>query len=198
VRAILLDPEARGDVKTDPRYGKLREPVLFATNLARQFDARSFDRTAQSDGVLTAETSPMGQVAFMAPSVFNYYPPEYIVPGTSFNGPEYTLFTTGTAISRLNFVNTLVFNGVPLNAERKVTAGTSLGFDELQAIASADPTCTQMMDVLNIRMMHGSMTPAMYATIRDAVLTVPASDPLLRVKRAVYLIATSSQYQVQR
>jgi uncharacterized protein (DUF1800 family) len=198
VKAILLDPEARGDVKTEPRYGKLREPVLLATNLARQFDVRSFDRTAQSDGVLTAETSPMGQVAFMAPSVFNYYPPEYIVPGTTFNGPEFNLFTTGTSISRLNFVNALVFNGVPLNAERRVTAGTSLGFDDLQSIIAADPTGNDMMDVLNIRMMHGTMSPQMRATILNAVLTVPASDPLLRAKRAVYLIATSSQYQVQR
>ena len=198
VKAILLDPEARGDVKTEPRYGKLREPVLLATNLARQFDVRSFDRTAQSDGVLTAETSPMGQVAFMAPSVFNYYPPEYIVPGTTFNGPEFNLFTTGTSISRLNFVNALVFNGVPLNAERRVTTGTSLGFDDLQSIIAADPTGNDMMDVLNIRMMHGTMSPQMRATILNAVLTVPASDPLLRAKRAVYLIATSSQYQVQR
>jgi uncharacterized protein (DUF1800 family) len=198
VKAILLDPEARGDVKTEPRYGKLREPVLLATSLARQFDAKSFDRTAQSDGVLTAETSPMGQVAFMPPSVFNFYPPEYIVPGTSFNGPEFALFTTGTSISRLNFVNTLVFNGVPLNAERRVTAGTSLGFDELQAIIAADPAGNDLMDVLNIRMMHGTMSPQMRATILNAVLTVPASDPLLRAKRAVYLVATSSQYQVQR
>ena len=29
VKAILLDPEARGDVKTDPNYGKLREPVQY-------------------------------------------------------------------------------------------------------------------------------------------------------------------------
>jgi hypothetical protein len=27
VQAVLLDPEARGDVKTDPNYGKLREPA---------------------------------------------------------------------------------------------------------------------------------------------------------------------------
>jgi len=26
ITAILLDPEARGDVKTDPNYGHLREP----------------------------------------------------------------------------------------------------------------------------------------------------------------------------
>jgi uncharacterized protein (DUF1800 family) len=31
VRAILLDPEARGDAKADPNYGKLREPALFMT-----------------------------------------------------------------------------------------------------------------------------------------------------------------------
>ena len=198
VRAILLDPEARGDIKTEPRYGKLREPVMLVTNLARQFDVRSFDRTAQSDGVLTAETSPMGQVAFMSPSVFNYYPPDYVVPGTSINGPEYALFTTGTAVSRINFINALVFNGVPVNPERRVTAGTSLGFADLEAIAAADPTGNDLMNVLNIRMMHGAMSQQMRSTILNAILTVPASNPLLRVKRAVYLVATSSQYQVQR
>ena len=198
VRAILLDPEARGDVKTEPRYGKLREPVQLLTNLARHFDVRSFDRAAQSDGVLTSETSDMSQIAFVAPSVFNFYPPDYIVPGRSFNGPEFAIYTTGTAISRINFLNTLIFNGIPLNAERRVTAGTSLGFADLQAIAAADPTGNDLMDVLNARMMHGTMLPQMRSTILNAVLTVPESNPLLRAKRAVYLVATSSQYQVQR
>ena len=48
VRAILLDPEARGDFKdpaAEPNYGKLREPVLFITNILRAFNATS-------DGVL--------------------------------------------------------------------------------------------------------------------------------------------------
>jgi uncharacterized protein (DUF1800 family) len=198
IKAVLLDPEARGDVKTEPRYGKLREPVLLTTNIARQFDVRSADRSAPSDGVLTAETSAMGQVAFMPPSVFNYYPPDYIVPGTSFNGPEFNLLTTGTAVSRINFANAIVFNGIPVNAERRVTAGTSLGFADLQAIAAADPTLNDLMDVLDARMMHGTMSPEMRGTIRHAVLVVPTSDPLLRARRAVYLVATSSQYQIQR
>src|SRR5207244_6719804 len=33
ITAILLDPEARGDVKTDPSYGHLRDPLLLMTNL---------------------------------------------------------------------------------------------------------------------------------------------------------------------
>lgn len=198
VKAILLDPEARGDVKTEPRYGKLREPVMLLTNLARQFDARSADRTSLSDGVVTNETNSMGQIALMSPTVFNFYPPDYIVPGTSFNGPEFSLYTTGTAIARINFVNAMVVNGIAINPERRVTAGTSLSFAELESLAAADPSGNQMMDWLNARMMHGTMSPQMRSTILNVVLTVPEWAPLLRAKRAVYLVATSSQYQVQR
>ena len=35
LRAILLDPEARGDVKQDRTYGKLKEPAQFALGLLR-------------------------------------------------------------------------------------------------------------------------------------------------------------------
>jgi uncharacterized protein (DUF1800 family) len=198
IKAILLDPEARGDAKTEPRYGKLREPVLFLTNIARQFDVRSADRSALSDGVLTTETNAMGQVAFMSPSVFNFYPPDYIVPGTTFVGPEFALFTTGTSVSRANFGNTIIFNRINVNTDRRVTAGTSISLAEMQSFAEADPSGNQLLDMLNLRMMHGTMSPQMRSTILNVVQTVPESNPLLRAQRAVYLVATSSQYQVQR
>ena len=44
IKAILLDPEARGDIKTDPNFGKLREPVQLMTNFARTFNVRSGKR----------------------------------------------------------------------------------------------------------------------------------------------------------
>jgi uncharacterized protein (DUF1800 family) len=198
IRAILLDPEARGDLKTDPHYGKLREPVLYVTNIARHFDVRSADRSVLSDGVVTAETSAMEQAVFMAPSVFNFYAPEYIVPGTTFNGPEFALFTTGTSVNRINLGNTLVFNRININTERRVTLGTSISLSDMQAFAESDASGNRLMDALNIRLMHGSMSAQMRETILNAVLTVPATDPLLRAKRAVYLVITSSQYQVQK
>ena len=198
VKAILLDPEARGDFKTEPTYGKLREPVMFMTNMARHFDARSADRAALSDGVLTNETNAMGQIAFMSPTVFNFYPPDYVVPGSTFVSPEFGLLTSGTSVSRINFINTMVFNRIDVNAERRVTRGTSLSFADLQELSAADPSGNALMDDLNNRMMHGTMSAQMRSTILNAVLTVPASDPLQRAKRAVYLVATSSQYQIQR
>jgi hypothetical protein len=140
----------------------------------------------------------MSQTAFMSPSVFNFYPPEYVLPGTSFKGPEFALFTTGTAVTRANFVNGIVFGRIDPNEERHITAGTSISLAEMASFAAADDTGGQMLDMLNLRMMHGAMSAQMRATILNVVQTVPASNPLLRAQRAVYLVATSSQYQVQR
>ncbi|MDQ6787735.1 MAG: DUF1800 domain-containing protein [Acidobacteriota bacterium] len=197
VRAILLDPEARGNVKTDPNYGKLREPVQLATNLFRQFNVRSGDGTTQSDGYVNPQVLTMGQNTFNSPTVFNYYPPNYVVPGTALNGPEFGIMTTGTAIARANFMNTFVFgkvNGGTTNAP----FGTSIDFTEMQALAAADSTGNQMLDALNAKMMHGTMSAQMKNTILTAVQAVSATDTITRARTAVYLVATSSQYQVQR
>ena len=82
IRAILLDPEARGDVKTASTYGKLREPVLFLTNVLRHFNVRSADGTTRSDGSIDGISEAIGQSVFYSPTVFNYYAPDYIIPGT--------------------------------------------------------------------------------------------------------------------
>ncbi len=201
VMAILLDPEARGDVKSDPNYGKLREPVQFATNLLRAFNVRSADGLSQSDGWIQAssEFNGMAQIPFMSPTVFNFYPPSYIIPNTTFNGPEFAIMTTGTAIQRANFVNRFVFNSPAINGGSTNTPnGTSLDFSDLQALSTADSTGNLLMDELSRRMLHSTMSSTMRSTILPVVTGVSASNSLSRVQQAVYLVATSSQYQVQR
>jgi hypothetical protein len=76
--------------------------------------------------------------------------------------------------------------------------GTKINLGDLQALAAADTTSNQLLDHLNTRMMHGTMSAQMKSTIMTAVNTVASTDPLGRARAAVYLIATSSQYQVQR
>ncbi len=209
IRAILLDPEARGNVKTDPNYGKLREPVLFATNILRTFGVRSADGLSQSDGYLVgrAEFTGMAQTPFMSPTVFNFYPPDYKVPGTTLLGPEFAIMTTGTSIGRTNFVNRFVFSTLqipsPTSAPVPVSVpnspnGTTLDFGDLIAISASDATGNLLLDELNNRMLHGTMSAQMKATILPAVTSVVSTDNLGRVRQAVYLVATSSQYQVQR
>jgi hypothetical protein len=197
VKAILLDPEARGNVKTDPTYGKLREPVQLMTNIYRQFGVTDNAGTGLSDGNVNRYPAGLAQNTFNPPTVFNYFPPDYVVPGTSLLGPEFAIFNTGTAIGRANLGNSLVY-GVINVAQPDTPNGTRLFLGELQAIAAADTTSNQLLDVLNQRLMHGAMSPQMRSEILTATNVVAASDPLGRARAALYLVATSSQYQVQR
>lgn len=205
VKAILLDVEARGDVKTDPNYGKLREPWQYATNILRHFNVRSADGLGLSDGVFfqRGEYTGMNQIPFRSPTVFNYFPPDYVVPNSSLLGPEFALMTTGTTIARANFVNRFTFTtpAVPISAPTNFGGapnGTSLDFSDLQTLAAADTTGNQLVDELNRRMMHSTMSAQMKSTILTAVTAIASTDPLQRAKQAVYLVTTSSQYQVQR
>lgn len=210
VKAILLDVEARGDVKSDPMYGKLREPVQFATNMLRALNVRGAVAGTPSDGsfgvVGTGRTNGqvneflgMAQVPFLSPTVFNFYPPDYIVPGTAFLGPEFALMTTGTSITRANFVNRMVMNATPIAvAAPDYPTGTGIDIADLINLATIDPSGNWLVDELNTRMMHGQMSAAMKSTILPAVTAVSAADPTTRTRTAIYLIATSSQYQVQR
>lgn len=210
VKAILLDPEARGDVKTDPMFGKLREPVQFATNMLRTLNVRGAAVGTLSDGsfgvIGTGRTNGqvgeffgMAQIPFLAPTVFNFYPPDYVVPGTAFLGPEFALLTTGTAITRTNFVNRMVMNATPIAvAVPDYPTGTGIDISDLVPLSTADATGNLLLDELNRRMMHGQMSAAMKNTILTAVTAVASSNPTLRTQTAIYLIATSSQYQVQR
>ena len=198
IRAILLDPEARGDVKTDPNYGKLREPVQFLTNLARRFDVKSANLGTLSDGVVNNLTANIGQSTFFSPTVFNFYPPDYVIPGTALPGPEFAIMTTSTSVGRANLGNTLVYATAAVAVSENAPAGTKLDFTEMQALAAADPTCNRLLDVLNERMLHGTMSAQMRSSILTAVTSIASTNTLGRAQSAVYLIATSSQYQIQR
>ncbi len=193
-KAILLDPEARGDSKSDTQYGHLRHPAQLITNLLRAFNARSADGSTTSDGYLNPQSVNMGMDIFRPPSVFSYYSPGYVVPRTAgVRGPEFGIFSTSTALRRANFVNTLVFSNIAVGTNSP--SGTSLDFSAIQPLAS-NPA--QLADALNNLMMHGSMSDNMRNSIISAVSAVSSSNPLKRARTAVYLVATSSQYQVER
>jgi uncharacterized protein (DUF1800 family) len=184
ITAILMDPEARrGDdpataVGTD---GHLQEPILLITGLLRAFNATT-------DGSnLSAYASNMGQKPLFAPSVFNFYSPSYVVPGTTMFGPEFQILTTATSLLRVNWINTFSFYSF---------AGESVDLSSYAAQAS-NPGA--LVDSLNTLLMHGSMSADMKSAILTAMQAVPAgsNQASLQAKTAIYLIASSSQYQVQ-
>jgi uncharacterized protein (DUF1800 family) len=190
VRAILRDPEARGARKIDPAYGKLIEPVLFMTSIARAGNAAS-------DGVyFRAQSAALGQFVFYAPSVFNFYPFDYVVPGTRLLGPEFGIQTSSTAVNRANFANGLLFsNAIAADPVVYGATGTLLNLAAYQGVAA---DAGALADRLDRNLLGGAMSAAMRAAIVSAVNAIPASDALNRARTGLWLVVSSPQYQVQR
>lgn len=191
IKAILLDPEARGDAKTDPEYGKLREPVKFIIGIMRALNGKS-------DGVIPRMYSAsLGQPVYQAPSVFNFYPPNYPLQGTNLVSSVSAIYTATTVLARANFVYSLLYSNGGFAPEPTVAGviGTKIDLTPLAALAN---TPDRLIELLDRVMMHKNMSTAMRRSIIEAINAVPLSDPLTRARTAVYLVATSPQYQVER
>ncbi len=194
VSAVLLDPEARGSARAETDYGHLREPAQYALNLLRAFNAKSANLAALSDGYVNPQTATMNQDVFRPQTVFSYYPADYLLPGsTTVLAPQFGLMDSTSALRRANFVNTMVFSTIAVGSNSP--NGTALDLSTIQNLAG-DPV--QLVSYLNQLLMHGSMSAAMQNSIVNSVSTIPGTNPRLRAQHALYLIATSSQYQVQR
>jgi uncharacterized protein (DUF1800 family) len=185
IAAILLDPEARrGDnpttaVATD---GHLREPILYVTNLLRAFGATT-------DGAApNTFTNSMSQPVMKSGSVFNFFPPSYIIPGTTMLGPEFDLQNTAIALLRINFANSFAFG--------PIGAGTTVSFSSYATLAEGGTG--QLVDSLNQLLLHGAMSSGDRAAILAAVNAIPAgaNQATQQAETAIYLIASSSQYQI--
>jgi uncharacterized protein (DUF1800 family) len=190
VEAILLDPEAR----SFSSGGHLREPVLLMNNVLRLFDAKSADRTQNSDGVLNQQLTPMDQDVLKPLTVFSYFSADYKIPGTTLTGPEFGILSTSSSLKRANFVNTIAFSLISASPPDR-PKGTSIDLTGLQALAGNPQS---LVDELNRTMMGGGMSAQMQASIVTAVNAVAAANPLKRARTALYLVATSSQYQVEK
>ncbi|MEN9681547.1 MAG: hypothetical protein RLZZ627_1440 [Pseudomonadota bacterium] len=190
VQAILTDPEARGAPMDPVNFGKLREPALFLTAFLRAMNGAT-------DGILNSKIQPMGQDLFNSPTVFNYYPHDYTVPGTSIQGPEFGIASTAAGILRANLINALVYSKI--NSSGSGTSISLSGLDLLGAKADA----TALLQYLNTYLLHGALTSDVATLVKKALVCTKSSaghcsNGQARAQAALYLIATSSLYQVQR
>ena len=192
VRAILLDPEARGEGKSDVAYGKLRDPAVFTAGVARAFGGAS-------DGVyLNAQSTAMGQPVFSPPSVFSFYPPDYALPGSAtLFAPQFGVQNTTTTVARLNYLYALLYsaNGIAADASVAGSTGTRVDLSGFQPLSS---TPAALVDAFDSRMNHASLSVNERSAIVNAVAALPAADTLGRARMAAYLVAASPRYQINR
>ncbi len=198
VRAILTDPEARTAPRNDS--GKLKEPVLAMVGLARAIGMTT-------DGyAFIANDGSLGQPVMHAPSVFNFYPINYPLPGsTTLYSPAAKLLNSSTVLRLNNFVY-----GWTSASDRQtgqfrtpsglgVASGTKLVWSTWEAFGDNVDAMVAAVDVL---LLGNSLTPTQRSAMRNAALAINDRNARLRArKRAQMLLniaGTSPQFLVDR
>ena len=203
ITAILMDPEARdtaGDAG-NPQFGKVREALIRYTHWARAFTAQS-----RTGGFWMGSTEDpiwgLGQMTLRSPTVFNWFAPGYVPPGTSIEqagmtAPELQMTNVSSVVGYLNYMQTTV------------GSDATNGFDVFSSYAAemnlaANPGA--LLDRVNLLLMAGQMDSTLYSQILSAVSAIPiptgSQDAInaalgARVRTAVFLTVASPSYCAQ-
>jgi len=205
IAAILLDIDVHSDVSAAAATeGKVREPVLKFVHWARAFELSNVK--AANEGRLYDTSDPSDRLAqhpFRSPSVFNFYRPGFVAPGTvsgeaGLNAPELQIVTEGASTGYINFMTEYI-----MDRTGSRDGEDSFVPDYSDAYALADDA-EAMVDFLDILMTAGQMSAAVRSDVVDAVsaLEISAeqneamSDRYKRIHIAVLMIANSPAYAV--
>lgn len=215
VAAVLLDPET---LVNDNTTGKVREPILRFAHWARAFDVSPVEPELVDSLRDASEPTGLGQHPLRSSSVFNFYRPGFVLPG-SLSGaaglvaPELQIVNATTLPGVSNFLYGFVFDfhndpealadlqeefqeiGLPIPAT---------GFEAFKPDYSAEVALaandTALMDHLDLKLCHGTLSPETREAIIEAIAPIGADDPedaLWKVMRAVHLTMNSPDYIVQ-
>ena len=168
VRAVLLDPEARS-APLQAETGKVREPMLKLVHIWRSFGAVSAD--GRRWGVTNPERTYM-QRPLGAPSVFNFYEPDYKQPGAIETAglftPELQIINENTSTLAANDLFNRICTGYSTNNNcsgafvQPPNTGTGTNSDRgyiPAAVLDALPgDNVQLIETLNLRLMDGQMS----------------------------------------
>ena len=195
VWAILLDPEARdASLAASNTAGKQREPVIRFANLLRGLGARSANGR-NAIHYLDSADNALGQSPLLSPTVFNFYSPDYKMPGPTAQAglvaPEFQITNETTVVGTLNFFANLVQEGGYGWDESRL----ALDYAPLEALA-ADPA--KLIDRLGLMFMNDAVSPQTRAAMMRTLTAIPASDKAGRVKAALTLTAVAPDFVIQR
>src|SRR5271170_6166124 len=203
IQAVLLDPEARNSVaaSTNPQYGKVREALVRYTEWARAFTSQSrngsFNLGSTEDPIYG-----LGEMSLRSPSVFNWFAPGYVPPGTTIEkaglvAPEMEMTDVSTVVGYLNYMQSAIgadaINGPDV-------------FSNYSTEIALATTPDQLVDRVNLLLMAGEMDGTLRSQVLAAVnsIAIPSGDQNAintaltnRVKTAIYLTMAAPSYASQ-
>ena len=198
-KAIITDPEANSSESlVDPKFGKLREPMIRYAQWGQTFGAFSKSVTWQMRNL--SPPTLLNQAPLRSPSVFNFFRPEYSPPRTqaAANGmlaPEFQLVNESSVAGYVNFIRGTVdgrnywTDNIEASYERQISFGE-------------DPK--RLLDHLDLVLTGGQLRDPTRALILKAIEDVPidSTDKAASTKRRVWvgvcLVMCCNEYLVQK
>ncbi len=201
--AILTDEEARNSASAagNPQYGKVREALVRYTEWARAFTAQSRN-ASYNIGSTEDSIYGLGEMTLRSPSVFNWFAPGYVPPGTSIEqaglvAPEMGMTSVATVVGYLNYMQGAIGSNALYGADVFSNYSTEVGL-------AATPD--KLLDRINLLLMAGQMDGNLRTQILAAVnsIAIPESDGnaiqaalTARVQTAIYLTMAAPSYTSQ-
>lgn len=205
VRAILLDPEARGSDKTDPNYGKVKEPALLMTSFLRVMNATSDGFFAYSRG------HDLNQKVFEAPSVFNFYPWDFPLANSGgLVSPSSKLLGAALDHERHNFMfnYTVVDEWVGTGRDYQPIpwlgskTGTKVDWKQWETMGLKTNGVDLQINHMNLLLLNNTMTADQRTALKAAMMAVTDGNKTVQARRraqtGLYIVLTSPQFQVDR
>lgn len=203
MKAILTDSEATTPpaLVSGDTYGKLREPLLRLTALWRAFGAVAPAADQYGEINMTAGTNfegSFGESPLEAPTVFNFYPPDFEQQGTLADAnkvaPEFAIVSEASTYSMGNVFNRFTQGGfvgiTPVPTDRPLINLSSL-------TANANNSAA-LVATINSTMLYGSMSTAMQSRLASMVDNLAGASNNEIAWSAVYLTMLSPEYATQR
>lgn len=195
VKAILIDAEARDMAQvSSASFGKLREPVVRFLNWARAFKATSAS-DAWNIGDLSDPSVRLGQSPMRAGSVFNFFRPGYVPPGSQ-------LATQGLTAPEFQITNESSIPGYVNYMERTING---LGVGDLRAdyssLLALVSDSMALLNELNLVLASNQVPATTLATLKTALDTIAVTTDTgknNRVYAAIILVMASPAYIAQK
>lgn len=162
VQAILLDPEARaGDVpgRSAVGFGRIKEPHLLFVSVLRGLECQSVPVSPWNPNDYW--TSNLQQ-PLNAPSVFNFYPPTHLTPGTALLAPEQKMLTSEEFNFRLWAYAAML---------RSTDEMTAAGCQVAPFSAAAAKSTTDLLSLIGERYFRGAMPAVVQQGLATSVLS---------------------------
>ena len=206
IKAILLDEEARDcDFASDPFEGMLREPLVRYTQLCRAFNANSVSGLYRN--IMIEFYQLTGQKPLASPSVFNFFLPDFqpigAIKQNDLVAPEFQLWNTASVIGYTNRLHDWIFNEYNIMEYITFFPNESYSTDKLVSLDFTDESSLEeiseigeLLERLNIILVHGQMTAETRATITNALMKVPDAQSDFRWRLGVFLVMISPDYLI--